>query len=274
MPRGQEQNGEAGCGGSDSAARGIRTRRRNVSRGGPSGSRSQRSSVAHRHARHATRLFARKKSLETLQHMSAPSCGADDSCVVTTAGEPAKSSFSRVALDGDATGVIVCSADGGRQYDAGSCRQKRGKRFSAAGLQAAAPVVTPAEADAFGVSSPTAMRLAQLASSPAERKDSRFIGGRSSPGALLRHGGGPANHTVHPRFPPRWSQTYQRYPGQPNRSPGVSPDRTLQHEVATFLQERGDLLGDELRPLVDDQRPVEILGVVDPVLDLVKVISK
>jgi hypothetical protein len=151
---------------------------------------------------------------------------------------------------------------------------KRGKRFSAAGLQAAAPVVTPAEADAFGVSSPTAMRLAQLASSPAERKDSRFIGGRSSPGALLRHGGGPANHTVHPRFPPRWSQTYQRYPGQPNRSPGVSPDRTLQHEVATFLQERGDLLGDELRPLVDDQRPVEILGVVDPVLDLVKVISK
>jgi hypothetical protein len=54
----------------------------------------------------------------------------------------------------------------------------------------------------------------------------------------------------------------------------VSPDRTLQHEVATFLQERGDLLGDELRPLVDDQRPVEILGVVDPVLDLVKVISK
>ena len=48
-------------------------------------------------------------------------------------------------------------------------------------------------------------------------------------------------------------------------------DDGLLEAVAAFLQEVGDFLGDELGAVVDDQRAVEILGVVDAVLDLVAV---
>jgi hypothetical protein len=48
-------------------------------------------------------------------------------------------------------------------------------------------------------------------------------------------------------------------------------DDGLLEAVAAFLQEVGDLLCDELGAVVDDQRAVEILGVVDAVLDLLAV---
>ena len=43
----------------------------------------------------------------------------------------------------------------------------------------------------------------------------------------------------------------------------------LLEAVAALLQEVRDLLGDQLRAVVDDERPVEVLLVVDAVLDLV-----
>ena len=46
-------------------------------------------------------------------------------------------------------------------------------------------------------------------------------------------------------------------------------DDGLLEAVAAFLQELGDLLRDQLRAVVEHQRAVEILGVVDAVLDLV-----
>ena len=48
-------------------------------------------------------------------------------------------------------------------------------------------------------------------------------------------------------------------------------DDGLLEAVAAFLQELGDLSGDELGALVDDEVPVEILLVVDAVFDLVAV---
>ena len=48
-------------------------------------------------------------------------------------------------------------------------------------------------------------------------------------------------------------------------------DDGLLEAVAALLQELGDLLGDELGAVVDDERAVEILLVVDAVLDLVAV---
>ena len=48
-------------------------------------------------------------------------------------------------------------------------------------------------------------------------------------------------------------------------------DDGLLEAVAAFLEELGDLLGDQLGALVDDQRAVEVLLVVDAVLDLVAV---
>ena len=45
-------------------------------------------------------------------------------------------------------------------------------------------------------------------------------------------------------------------------------DDGLLEAVAALLEEVGDLLRDELRPLVDDERAVEVLLVVDPVLDV------
>ena len=45
-------------------------------------------------------------------------------------------------------------------------------------------------------------------------------------------------------------------------------DDGLLETVAAFLQELGDLLRDELGAVVEHQRSVEILGVVDAVLDL------
>ena len=50
-------------------------------------------------------------------------------------------------------------------------------------------------------------------------------------------------------------------------------DDGLLEAVAAFLQELGDLLGDALGALVDDQVAVEVLLVVDAVLDLVAVRS-
>jgi hypothetical protein len=44
-------------------------------------------------------------------------------------------------------------------------------------------------------------------------------------------------------------------------------DRLLE-AVAALLQKLGDFLGDELGAIVQHQRAVEILGVVDAVLDL------
>ena len=48
-------------------------------------------------------------------------------------------------------------------------------------------------------------------------------------------------------------------------------DDRLLEAVAALLEELGDLLGDELRAVVDHERAVEVLLVVDPVLDLVAV---
>ena len=48
-------------------------------------------------------------------------------------------------------------------------------------------------------------------------------------------------------------------------------DDGLLEAVAALLEELGDPLGDELGAVVDDQRAVEVLLVVDPVLDLVAV---
>ena len=45
-------------------------------------------------------------------------------------------------------------------------------------------------------------------------------------------------------------------------------DDGLLEAVAAFLQELGDLLGDQLGAVIDDERAVEILGVVDAVFDL------
>ena len=45
-------------------------------------------------------------------------------------------------------------------------------------------------------------------------------------------------------------------------------DDGLGHPVAALLQELGDLLGHQPRSVIQHQGPVEILGVVDPVLDL------
>ena len=48
-------------------------------------------------------------------------------------------------------------------------------------------------------------------------------------------------------------------------------DDGLLETVAALLEELGDLLGDQLGAVVDHQRAVEILGVVDAVLDLLAV---
>ena len=48
-------------------------------------------------------------------------------------------------------------------------------------------------------------------------------------------------------------------------------DDGLLEAVAALLEELGDLLGDQLGAVVDDQRAVEVLLVVDAVLDLVAV---
>ena len=45
-------------------------------------------------------------------------------------------------------------------------------------------------------------------------------------------------------------------------------DDGLLEAVAALLQELGDLLGDQLGAVVEHQRAVEVLGVVDAVLDL------
>ena len=48
-------------------------------------------------------------------------------------------------------------------------------------------------------------------------------------------------------------------------------DDGLLEAVAAFLEELGDLLGDQLGAVVDDEGAVEVLLVVDAVLDLVAV---